>query len=296
MNIQCKYCKKKVVDYYKCEKCVSTFHRSCGIQAKVINKREKVICCATPGETDTSPEEINMGTVKINSDDLKRIIKDQLEEYLSQYKKEITDLKASMQFMSDKFEEQSRAYIELVKTNKALITQNNSNLERLESLDCRVSELEQKEKQNNIVVSGIPRQPNKTVKEIAGQLFQGMGLQVQEEEIEDCYLINTESERKPLVVKFRNHETKKRVFRKRKEIRSIKTNDCGFEGPSTTIYVNDELTKYNMMLFSKMREFKRTANFKYAYATNGRLYLKRADDSRPIRIGSTKDLEKLLPQ
>lgn len=294
MNFQCKFCKKRVVDFYKCEGCESTFHKSCGIQAKVINSQGKVVCCDQlyPVNVEELPHQ-NMSVIKINGEDIQKIFKQEFDKFLDQYNKQIEDLKTSIQYMSNKFEDQKALCEEMTDLNKKLLKQNENLHSRVNDLECRLNDIEQKEKAKNIVVSGIPEQENKTVKEVVNKLITGMGLQLHESDILDCYRIKTEKNMKPIVVKFKDDVTKQKVIKQRRQIKSISTRACRFDGADHTIYINDELTKANQILFTKVREYKRTNHYKHAYYVNGKIYLKKTEDSRPIRIISEKNLEDL---
>lgn len=297
MNFVCKFCKKKVVECYSCDICKSTFHRSCGLQAKVINKENKVVCCVV-SELRSAEEEDNSSTMtKVTLEEIQVILKRELmaleSRVIKRYEDRMRELQESINFMSDKFEEQKKSYEDALERNKELTEINKNLLSRVEILEFKINESEQKEKSKNIVVSGIPVQETKSTKEVVEQLLAGLSLNVGESEVVDCYRMKSRGINDPILIKCATDEMKEKIMTKRKHIGSIKTKDCKFEGPNNTIYLNHELTKLNQTLFAKMRALRKQGKFKYAYFTHGKLYLKKQDGDRPIRVYSESSLNSI---
>ncbi|CAH0551330.1 unnamed protein product [Brassicogethes aeneus] len=153
----CKHCKKKVVLWLDCVNCGTSFYRSCEIQAKVTDKTEKVICCKQEKSEVITEKE---ATMELDEKRLKMILESHLNKYFTPIKKsidtEIMEFKKSVQYISDAFEEQKAATEEAIDEIKRLNEENVLLKSKINVLE--VSTQEQKEKQNNLIVAGIPKQ------------------------------------------------------------------------------------------------------------------------------------------
>lgn len=63
------------------------------------------------------------------------------------------------------------------------------------------------------------------------------------------------------------------------------------EDTDTNIFINDSLTKLQRKLLNDTKLFKNEKKYKYVWVKNGRILLKKDDESRTITIKSRGDLD-----
>lgn len=298
----CKYCKKSVKTSLDCRKCGSSFHRSCALQAKVVDKDEKVICCKLSvkseiksleslPENSTSPVFANMDQKTLTS-----IIKSTLNDLLGPFKKDIekklSELKNSVQFMSDAFEDQKRLYEQSLEEIKILRNENNTLKAKVTVLESKFDMLEQKEKANNIIISGVPKQTETNTGVISKQIFTSMGVHIGENDIYESFRVNKQDD-SMILVKLRKSEKKHEIMKKIKELKGITVLKCGLQGIDKKIFLNDDMTVVKRQLFKKARELKRERGYKAVYTLNGNIYVKKKDGVDAIKIVSEESLQAL---
>lgn len=287
MDKICKHCKKKVTSSVGCEVCNSYYHPSCALQAKVMNKENQMICCKSREKS----EAISRKKDEIDDEKLERIVKqifkDTFKPFQDELHKDMQELKNSVQFMSDSFDDQKSVTEKLLIEVKQLRDENITLNQRLQALEQKASIQEQKERQNNIIVTGIPGQENENTKNVIQQVFRTMALNIPENA--DCYRIKQKKDG-PILVKLPELNTKTNVFKKVKELKGLKVNECGLIGQNGNIFFNEDLTVTNQILFRAARTFRKENNFVAAFCRNGRIFLKKTIQEPAIQIKSEQDL------
>lgn len=293
MEKNCKSCKKKVNAPVGCEICNSYYHPSCALQAKVMNKENKMICCKPRDGSEVREDKVYETSKLVDEVKLIHIVKQLLSEALKPFEekilRDIEDLKKSVQFMSDSFEDQKKVSENLFEEVKLYRDENRILKKRLEILEQKANNQEQIERQRNIIVSGVPIQENEDTKEVVCKVFGTMTLNIPMNKITDCFRVKQKREG-PIVVKFLEESLKLQVFKKVKELKGIKVGECGLNGKNGNIFFNEDLTIANQRLFKSTRDFRKENNFAAAFCRNGKIYLRKTFKDQSIRIRSEQDL------
>ena len=75
------------------------------------------------------------------------------------------------------------------------------------------------------------------------------------------------------------------------QLKGITVGKWGLQGDGNTkIFINDDLTSQKRLLFKKAREIKVQKNYKAAYISNGRIFIRKNDSDPPIIILMKSDL------
>ncbi|KAL3269129.1 hypothetical protein HHI36_008210 [Cryptolaemus montrouzieri] len=128
---------------------------------------------------------------------LKTLIKDTITEVLSTFKQQMKDvmksMKESVQFMSDSYEEYREQLKTTIKENKLL--QN-----RITISETKIDNLEQRERSNNLVNTGIPNQKDKDVGKEVQKVLTPLKVTHSKEDIYEAYQIG-KNENAPIILK-----------------------------------------------------------------------------------------------
>lgn len=144
---------------------------------------------------------------------------------------------------------------------------------------------------NNVVIKGlpipeIPREDfKKTVKKIADKLKVALN----EDDIR-CVPVGKD-EKKQLKVIFLDHAKKEEIMKAKRNI-SLKSNDCGFQN-NADLYINHDMSYESQVLFKIVRDFKKNNNYKFAWYSSGKIFLRKDNDSRIIHMRSENTLNSL---
>lgn len=148
----------------------------------------------------------------------------------------------------------------------------------------------QDELRNNIIVSGIPlkEKDEDELKSVFVKIGRKMKVNL---DVDAMVFSKIGKEQNQLKIVFENYSVKEDIMKAKKDV-ILKTKDFGFE-QNNTIYINHDLTAENQQLLRKTREVKQQLNFKYAWYSQGKIFLRETGDSKIIHVPSENFLEDL---
>lgn len=283
----CKFCKKKVVSSLDCGVCGTSFHPSCGVQAGVADSDNQVTCCKgrDKSEVRSIMDEKQMKSL------LEKTFNHHFAPFKNTMEKEISEIKKSMQFLSDIYEEQKTQIRATFDEIKQLKEENCTLKEKVDSMEERLNQIEQREKEKNIVISGIPKQ-EELLSETIGKVFKALKVPINEGDAQEIFRLN-KNEDAPILLKLKNTTIKHELISGMRQMKGLKLNECGLSGGAKNIYFNEDLTRQNQILFKKVRDIKKEKDYHKAYVLNGKVFLKKNENDRPVRIKNEIDIEQL---
>lgn len=297
---KCKHCKKKVVDSYECENCNASFHPSCANQAKVTNKSGKVFCCVVHDHSEVIPNKsVDSGLKKsdnliMDERKLKSIIRETIQQSMNAFELKINtkmdDLEKSVQHMSNIFDEQITKFESVLNELKTLKKENEDLKSRLQIVENKLDNFELKEKENNMVIIGVPKQENLSTYETISKICASLQTPLSNEDINETYRVS-KKEDAPILVKFKSRIKKNEIMTMIKSVKGTTVEKCQLQGTNRKIYLNDDLPVKKRELLKLARDFKNEKGYKAAFCRNGIIYLRKTDQDAPIKIRSNLDLQ-----
>lgn len=171
---------------------------------------------------------------------------------------------------------------------KALTSQNDHLKAENERLAKKVEELEQYQRSNNLEIKGVPEGLDSTA--VVKKIGELVGEAVADADIDICHRVPTaRGEDKNIIVRFVSRTKRNALLTKAKKKR-LSSEDVGFDGTSTTIYVNEHLTRHNKQLLGAALAEKKKAGWKYVWVSSGRILARKNELSDAIRIEKKDDL------
>lgn len=178
-----------------------------------------------------------------------------------------------------------------------------SNLEYIQVLENKIETLEKTQNLSSIEVKNIPPQQRESkddLLKVITKLGTTLNLPIHSYDIRDIYRINTKTEEnKPIIVDFTSIITKDSVIEHSKKFNNqhkenkLNTTHLHINGPSKNIYISERLTPKTRRLFFLARDFANSYEYKYCWTAGGKVYLRKKDGERALRINLEADLEKL---
>ena len=257
---------------------------------------------------------INMGNEPLT----RKILEEILDVKLSLLKATIKELTSDKMAEFRKFTDEANMEYEETNTrmpgietvfstitteNKAL---NNTILQlegKITNLKKTCNELEQYSTRECLEIHGIPLPPKeRNIKENTNDLVikigDKMGVPVSPEDISVSHGISTSQKYQgkrsapAIIVKFARRDTKEMFYRGRKELRGLTTKDFGFSDENN-IFINESLTEANKELFKATLKVKKHYRYDNIWTTNGKISLRKDQDSSAFVIKNEGELDKL---
>jgi Baculovirus FP protein len=310
--VECETVIEEEEEYVSCNKCkLRVIHTVC-IKRKPGRPPAKWLCDVcnkTKGKEDTQSEASEDDT-EIKTPTTQKLLLDIIDrlERMEKNTKEIPEIQKALDFLDQKYEAQKIQLQEqdksIKKLNEQVLVLNNSLKERdieMRDMSARVHELEQAKLSLNVEVHNLEMLPNESTLNVVECISKKMGIQSEVKSfIEDAYRVpqSKKNSRKinlppVLVVKFKVTDMR-RVWLDRKKTADLTSGSINNNNNSNQIRVYEQLTPHYRSLLFKARTAAREMNYQYTWTKNGKIFMKRSDDSGTTRIASEHDVNRLL--
>lgn len=199
----------------------------------------------------------------------------------------LNDIMEKLMDMDNKYTDLLNKYEEQIKVNEILKAEI---LTIKSQLGKEQNKNEQNELRNNIIVNGVPYDKRENIEDIIKKM--GEALQVQTVNKLKCFRIGkgrNHNGQMPIKVCFTSENEKEEFLEARKK-KMINAKDLGYE-EENIIYLNHDLTKANQYLFKEVLKYKRENNYRFAWISRGKIYM-RKDEHSPVQpIEDTSNLK-----
>jgi len=153
--------------------------------------------------------------------------------------------------------------------------------EKVTSMEIKMDKLEQYSRKTNVIIVGMEAGQHTSVKTDVLELFnKNLGTQLVADHIEAAHPLGKNSS--ATIVRLRNNDIKSNIMKTKGKLRNIKP----------IMYINDDLTRNRMKIFSKARMEVKAKTIQSAYTRNGLIYIKVSEGSIPIEINSLDDINR----
>lgn len=287
--VQCKKCNKFVAaakdEIIKCKgTCEAVFHKKCA--AKIVKNEKCEDCVSTPLSELSSLDDSNIRSILADMNK-KMDIMFNMEKKLS----ELTDL---VDFISEKYDKMCELQTQNEKKLRALENKN-AYLEKCnKSLEERINELEEKDKEKKVELAGVEKTSNEDIHKVVTQIAQK--LKLNPSEIEHAERVGREKpgteKPLPVVVTLKTKLARNKWLEMRKS--NITNGQVYGTNNTNRIYINESLTRYKRsLLWATKLQLKK--NYKYIWVQEGKVLIRKSDDQKKIiSIRSESDIEKIL--
>ncbi|XP_028178575.1 uncharacterized protein LOC114366013 [Ostrinia furnacalis] len=218
---------------------------------------------------------------------------------LSRLLKEFEEVKTSVRFLSDKYDNLEKNTIDVRNRVQAFEKKMESNEPRIADLEAKLESMEQRARNCNLEISNLPEKRGENLISIIENIAQVIKLPMSTRDIVNIHRVPQSSPNitrpKNIVVKFASQITRDNFISATRLNKGLESEQLNIQGPSRKIYINEHLTLNSKKLFRKARDLAREAGFKFAWIKHG-VILVRADVTTPaFAIRTEKDLSKLKP-
>ena len=155
----------------------------------------------------------------------------------------------------------------------------------------------------NLKIVGVPsvaeRESPQQTANICLKLFATLG--VGNVSLSDIYMVHRVPSRAAsnrtnvIICKFVRRLAKDNVMANRRNVNGLSPVDLGFSSDTDVSHINlyDHLTPRLQELLYESKKFKDAKSYKYCWAKNGLVFLRKTDSSTPLKLKSLEDLRRL---
>lgn len=306
--MECGKCKTVMEDEGAvCSDCNLNFHHECSISEINYRKTKKGTwrCsnCRTPTRsrlntvTESTPTEIS----DISKKDIQEIremfttIQKELSD-LREIRNEITELKRSVEYMSNEYDkftknlkEQNSEMNNLKRCVSELKRENNLKNTEIAQLKDSLVSLDQYIRNRNVEVTGVVEEENEDLKSVIVSIAKEVCVEICPSEIDVIHRVPSANKNlpKPIVVQFTNRQKRDAFLAKRQLI--ITNAKISGTKLAQKVYINEHLSPYFKLLLKQTKVRARDAKYKYVWFRNGKILVRKDDGAPAERITSEQD-------
>lgn len=221
-----------------------------------------------------------------------------LTNNLAEVKEECSEIKKSIHFINDTFEDMKKSIQSLEKERKV-------NREYIYNLENRVQELLSSTRSATIDIKNIPQKEKETTQDlttVVSNIGKLLETTVQPCDIRDVYRAPAkQGVTKNIVVEFVKVQTKYDIIASTRKFNStrpkeekLNTSQIGLTGGKVPVYIDEHLPPSGKKLYYLAREFAKKNEYKFCWISNSRIYLRKIFGAKQILVTSEKCLETLI--
>lgn len=295
-------------DEVKCTSgCKKTFHLKCA-QPKTRGARKDWICesCkpdkSVASNASNASETITSVTKEFFVKTLEAFKAEMVSE-LKQYGAENTELRASVQFLSDAVDKSNNLMENMMKEIKkaqednVLLRKENAELRgTLNRLEVRVRNMEQHSRKQNIEINGLPETENEDLSLLLSDVAKSIGVEMKTERVVAAHRVPSFNKKRtpPVIVRFSTYEERDAWITRFKEVRPLTANQVNASlDKSAKVFINEHLSPENKLLLSKAKEVARNKGYKYVWSRDGKIFIRKEAGERCRKIELYSDIDKL---
>ncbi|KAF6217248.1 hypothetical protein GE061_001602 [Apolygus lucorum] len=209
--------------------------------------------------------------------------------------RDLAELRASVEYMSVKFDTFVADMIEMKKTVKFLETENTELKKTVDELQSIVDVLDQRDRSSKITIDGIPETADEDCKSIAVLTAKALNLDITPVSAFRGRRGQNQATDKPrkIIVDVGSEEASISFVSAAKKKKRLRASDLNQQWPDSVVFVNEYLTYFKSNLLRKAKERARSKNMKYVWMKGYVIHVRRDENARPIVVKSLADLEKI---
>lgn len=223
---------------------------------------------------------------------------DTTEATLNNLYKLNTEMNVTLKFLSSQYDDFLRKITRIEKENKTLKKQNEELNTRLETVENEINVQQQQRIKDYITIHGIPHKNNENLKAVIVETIKATQTNITEENILSCRRMNSPNSTQKtsiIVAKLDNYDTKTKLQQNFKNNGPITMQQIiPTSNPATEnrlVYINDYLTNHTRQLYELAKELKKRHNFRYVWTKDGKVFIRKNENSKIFRIKNISDRE-----
>lgn len=304
---KCALCESDFNDGVQCTACLKNLDFACaGITEigfrKLGPERRGIWRCGSCRVSPPSPTSSNvtLETIMLELRGMKQqlLCLPGMVQDIRSIKEEVSELKTSSQFISDKVDDLSQK-LESAEVKIKALEKNQVELDALRNkllaLETGVVSAERRVRLNNVEVKGVPIKKDEDLYSVVNKIKLAVGYNFPNSQINYIARVPLRnSADKSIVVSFINRYVKEEFVSAARNMKDLAAGVIGFPNVNTKIFVNDHLTPEHKILLTKAKSLAKSNNYSFIWVKHGKIHIRKSTDSKVFIINSEKDLNKIV--
>lgn len=222
------------------------------------------------------------------------------DEKFSKFIEDFNDIKTSIQYFNDKYEDlkiKTEETTNRVTTLENRYTEIQANSLRVTYLEAKFDVMEQQARQCNIEIGNLPEKRGENLAAILEDIGVLIKYPVNKQDIVSIHRVpqaNSNSTRpKNVVVKLSSRLLRDSFVSAVRLHKGFTSEQLNIPGLSHKIYVNEHLTLRNKGLFRQARETAKQRGFRFVWVKHGSILVRRDETSPVFAVRTEHDLSKI---
>lgn len=226
-----------------------------------------------------------------------------LNKELQPINEKIAAMDNSMQFMNSQYEDLLKEHASSKETIIELQKENLEMSKNINSLNARVDQLEQQTRSNNVEIQCLPEKKHENLLNIVSEISKVTGCVVENRDILHCTRVaklNPNNTRpRSIVVQLASPRLRDEFlasiinFNKKNKDNKLNSVHLGYAEPKTAIFVTEHLSPTYRALHAAARVKARELAYKFVWIRNGRIFMRKVQESEHIMVKNMDTLNKL---
>lgn len=220
----------------------------------------------------------------------------EFREEVNNLKMEVIQLNSKIKTLEDEKVEKEKKIITLEERVNKLEQQNSKKW-----VEDRLNTIDQKNLRNWVEIVNLPENLVVNPKEAALAVARESNIIINDSDIIDSYCVKKKNK---VLVHFSSYNIKQNYIDKVREkklsvadLAKKRERNSAEQSSSKNckkVYVNEQLTATNKRILWEAKDIARSKKWKYVWVKNGRIFVKKADDSAALQIRNTSDLSLII--
>ncbi|VVC96076.1 unnamed protein product [Leptidea sinapis] len=220
---------------------------------------------------------------------LNKLVNDvaEIKHQNTQIKESNKEIEKALEFLNCQYEAM-RKKMELLESERK------EHISQIEILEQKVEELNRTLKSSSIEIRNMSSMKNYENKDelssIVVKTCKALNVDIEKRELKDIYVIRGKGGNNTIVAEFTSNIVKHNVikgvklYNKQHPNSRLNTSVIGLDGDKKRIYISEALTYKARRLFYLARDLAKTEEFKYCWVSNGKIFLRKTDQSQHMEI------------
>lgn len=165
------------------------------------------------------------------------------------------------------------------------------------ALETKIDTLEQQARQCNVEIGNLPERRNENLPGLIEAIGLALNCPVTQQNIVAVHRVphaHQQSTRpKNVIVRFTSCIHRDNLLSAFRKASSLKTEQIGLTGTSSSIYLNEHLTLKKKQLFRKARDVAKSHHYKYVWIRNATILVREREGEPSFAIRGERDLDKI---
>lgn len=194
-------------------------------------------------------------------------------------------------------EQNTAMYKDLKEKVDKISTEHENAMIKISSLEEQIEDLHRSKKATTVEIRNIPISDNDNLRDIVNNIHNSLNLTISKHDLIQVFRLK--NNQKTIIAEFQTMQQSRALlnavkqYNKTQPEEKFSTKTLNWEGVNVPVYISEALTPRARKLHFLARDLRKNFNYKHCWTWQGKLFVKKSDDSDIIWIRSEQQIESL---